>query len=287
MTFLFTDIEGSTRRWEQLPGRRPEDPNTYGRRMSRRVAWTVAAALTSLLFAVVATSGGVHLWVEPQWDPTPREGVSVDLDPQPVPTEFALPGQNDQTPAELPDWIEAILRVIVAVLVVVAIASAVAGAIALVMAIWRNRPRLRWRRRWAGDADFDVLPDVHADLAAAVVDEAATQRAALNSGTPRNAIVRCWVRLERDVASVGLTRDPADTSVEFTERVLARYSVDPEAIRELAALYREARFSEHPLGESARRSALDALDRLHQALGDAAVEAAAGDRGESAVGVPR
>jgi hypothetical protein len=56
--------------------------------------------------------------------------------------------------------------------------------------------------------------------------------------------------------------------------VLARYTVDPEAITELAALYREARFSDHLLDESHRRTALDALDRLHHTLGDSTIGAA-------------
>ena len=89
---------------------------------------------------------------------------------------------------------------------------------------------------------------------------------------PRNAIVQCWLRLEGDVAAAGLLRNSADTSAEFTERVLGRYSVDSEAIQELAALYREARFSQHSLDESARQLALDALDRLHQALRMASTE---------------
>ena len=105
-------------------------------------------------------------------------------------------------------------------------------------------------------------------MAAAIVEEAAAQRAALLTGEPRNAIVRCWLQLENDVAAVGLTRDPSDTSAEFTARVVGRYTVDRDAIDDLAALYREARFSRHPIDESARRAALDALDRLHLALGE-------------------
>ncbi|MEM8904838.1 MAG: DUF4129 domain-containing protein [Actinomycetota bacterium] len=99
-----------------------------------------------------------------------------------------------------------------------------------------------------------------------MVEDAAAQRAALAAGSPRNGIVRCWLRLEEEVVGAGIPRDPAETSAEFTERVLTRSAVEPEAIRDLAALYREARFSEHELGEPARLAALDALDRLHRTL---------------------
>jgi hypothetical protein len=49
-------------------------------------------------------------------------------------------------------------------------------------------------------------------------------------------------------------------------RVLATHHVDPVAIARLAALYREARFSDHPMGEDARRAAIDALDDVHDGL---------------------
>lgn len=229
--------------------------------MSRRAASIViAAALTGLLFASVTTSDGVDLWGAPRWDPAPIEIDPIDIDPTREEVGTSEPSeQTTPSPVELPDWITAILRVLLVTAAIVALITMFVGA-------WHRRPRLRWRPPAIGDDDFDVLPDV----AAAVVDEAAEQRAALLGGAPRNAIVRCWLRLERDVAAAGLPRRPSDTSAEFTERVLARYSVDSEAIRELAALYREARFSVHPIDETARRAALDALDRLHRALVDPA-----------------
>jgi hypothetical protein len=226
--------------------------------MSRRVAWIViAGVLTSILFASVATSGGVNLWTAPQWEATPQELSRNEIGSSSNDAAFEpSPDPDGREPIEFPDWIEAIFRVVF-------VTAAIAAAVALIIAAWRRRPRLRWRRLGSQD-DFEVLPDV----AAAIVEQAAAQRNALRAGAPRNAIVQCWLQLERDVAAVGLTRSPADTSLEFTERVLARYSVDSAAINELSALYREARFSEHSFDESARRAALDALERLHQALID-------------------
>ena len=88
--------------------------------------------------------------------------------------------------------------------------------------------------------------------------DAADQRAALLRGSPRNAIVECWLRLEGVVAEAGLPRDPADTSTEFTARVLASYAVDQRVILQLSALYREARFSTHPMDEGHRTVAVPA-----------------------------
>ncbi|MFK8024743.1 MAG: DUF4129 domain-containing protein [Ilumatobacter sp.] len=223
--------------------------------MSRRtVGIVVATALTCLLFATVTTSGGVNLWGEPQWEPPELTVQPIEIDLEVGDEAFAEENATDRSTFELPRWIRAILTALVTTALVI-------GFIALLVAGWNRRPRLRWKRRASG-GDFDVLPDV----AAVVVEEAAAQRAALLDGAPRNAIVHCWLRLEHDVQAAGLRRPPADTSAEFTERVLGQYSVDTQAIRELSALYREARFSEHPLDESARHAALDALDRLHRSL---------------------
>jgi hypothetical protein len=222
----------------------------------------IAAVMASLLFAAVSTSGGVDLWAEPQWDPAPRERESIGLDAPFEPGQ--LLGERDENrsePLELPGWLSTILRVVIVIIVFIT-------AIVILVAGWRHRPRLRWRRL-RHEEDFEVLPDV----AAAVVEQAEAQRAALLGGTPRNAIVSCWLRLEGDVAAAGLERDPAHTSLEFTERVLAQYTVDSAAISELAALYREARFSDHTVDESDRRAAVHALDRLHTTLGAATIGA--------------
>jgi len=218
----------------------------------------VLAAAVCVLFAAVTTSGGVSLWIEPQWDPSASESEPIGADLVEVEDQALIQvDRSANKPFEVPAWITAVLRV-----VLIGVAAAV--AVALLMAGWSRRPRVRWRRQATND-DFDILPDV----IAAVVDQAEAQRSALLDGAPRNAIVRCWLQLELDVAAAGLHRDPSDTSLEFTERVLARYSVDAEAIFDLAARYREARFSDHDLDESDRAAALESLDRLHRTLGAA------------------
>src|SRR5690606_34263770 len=104
------------------------------------------------------------------------------------------------------------------------------------------------------------------DVAAAVTADAPAQRWALAHGAPRNAIVACWLRLEALVTESGFERDPADTTAEFAARVLSRFAVEPAAITELSNLYREARFSRHPMGEEQRARALVARDALHEGL---------------------
>jgi len=226
--------------------------------MARRVLIALPiGALVAVLLAFVSSSGGVGLWTEPSIELTPREPVGRDGS---APAQAFEPVELDpaeQTTLELPAIVEWLL-------VAVGFALLALTVCALIVYAWRNRPRLRWRRRDRTDP-FEALPDV----AEAVIDDAAAQRAELLRGAPRNAIVQCWLRLERSVEGAGLERDRADTPAEFTSRVLGRYDIDPGAIDTLATLYREARFSDHVLGEPEREAAVASLDALHQSLRDA------------------
>lgn len=127
--------------------------------------------------------------------------------------------------------------------------------------MWEHRPDLAWRPTRRRN-DFVMLEEVAASMAAT----AEAQRAALERGEARNAIVACWSHLEHTVTGAGFERDPADTPTEFTARVLARFDVDRVAIDDLAALYREARFSTHEMGEPERTRALSALDAIHAGI---------------------
>ncbi|UPK74230.1 DUF4129 domain-containing protein [Nocardioidaceae bacterium SCSIO 66511] len=118
------------------------------------------------------------------------------------------------------------------------------------------------RRRGPYGQPGEPLPDV----AARVRADAEAQYEALRTGSPRNAIVACWVRLEDAVTSAGMTVRGAETSAELTGRVLAKYGVDDAAITRLAALYREARFSRHELTEQLRAEAIGTLERIHASL---------------------
>jgi hypothetical protein len=128
--------------------------------------------------------------------------------------------------------------------------------------------RWLWIHRWQAPAkpeevEFDVLPD---RLVEALRHDAAAQHAAVEAGDPRNGIVACWLRLQEAVSEAGLPPHRSETSSEFVVRALHSLDLDPRAIGRLAALYREARFSEHELGEDARTAARDALHALHADL---------------------
>ncbi len=154
----------------------------------------------------------------------------------------------------MPTWLDQVLQVTLMV-VVAALVTAAA------LSIWR---RGVLRRRLAPR----VPPPVpHAPRVPTELTEAADQMLdALRDGTPRNAIVACWVRLESAVTATGTRRNPADTPTELVERVLAELLVDRHELETLAGLYREARFSTHELDESHRLRAIAALSGIREQL---------------------
>lgn len=96
---------------------------------------------------------------------------------------------------------------------------------------------------------------------------AARQARMLREGSPREAIIATWLDLERLVATAGVPRRPSETSSELVVRVLDDREVPAAALTDLAALFREARFSTHELTEALRERAAGDLDAVHAALG--------------------
>lgn len=220
--------------------------------MERRVVMTVVAAAAAVAVLVLAASSG-RLQI---WDKPGSVSISIPAATVAAPTAAVATASMgaDRATEEVRGNLGAIVDVTMIVLLV-------AGLIALAIYLWRRWRHLLNRESNQG-ADFDVLPDI----SKAISGDAAAQFAALAGGTPRNAIVACWLRLEGAIASAGITPNPAETSAELTARVVATYSVDESAIGTLSALYREARFSEHELGEDVRTAAIVALQAVHQDL---------------------
>jgi hypothetical protein len=132
--------------------------------------------------------------------------------------------------------------------------------------------RAVWQARWRGPSrpevfDFETLGDTTL-VRQALRRETPRLLQTLDQGAPADGIVGCWLLLERSVADAGVPRAPWETSGEFAVRVLRALDLDPRAVAGLAALYREARFSDHPLGEDARAAARGHLDRVAAELAE-------------------
>ncbi|PZS35780.1 MAG: DUF4129 domain-containing protein [Pseudonocardiales bacterium] len=149
----------------------------------------------------------------------------------------------------------ALVLVVVAVLVAVTTA---AGSIAI-------RRRARYEAEGRGDGEPGEASSIETARRLGAAAEAGL--ADLDDGTdPRRAVIAAWLRLEQAAASAGIPRRPAETPGELAERLLAAHAVSPVTLAGLAGLYREARYSRHPVDERMRSDARRALERLRREL---------------------
>jgi uncharacterized protein DUF4129 len=221
--------------------------------MDRRLVAGAATGVAMVLLVLAASSGPVRVWITPPVDVGPSSIDGTGPLDTVATRNSVVSDRSDGQP-----WGAFLSQVVVVLLIVVVVTMAVW---IVRLGSW-PRPGRRGLRERQG-REITALPEVpERELAVDVY----AARIALAGGSPRNAIVACWMQLERDAAAAGLPRAAAETSAEYVERVVAASSVDPAPIRELAALYREARFSRHELRDDHRRRALAALNRVEAVL---------------------
>lgn len=221
------------------------------RGMTSTVVVTVLLAVGGLLLLVWGSSSGSPLVGAPQgtWGPPP---ITMPAEPPAdLEVETLPPDQGGvEDGPDVNQWIVDAIQLAV--------------LLAMVLALLHVLRSLVERGKREGAAP----PREREDELVALLDASGEEvrYRALTQGDPRNAVVACWVALEDAVQRSGLDQDPAQTASELTGSVLARWQVDPAAIRSLSAAYREARFSRHPITEEQRRAAVDALERIHHDL---------------------
>lgn len=189
----------------------------------------------------------------------PDNPEDLPLCDEPAAADDSDPDPVSQAPPPL--W----LKVLVWVFILTAAAVFLAVVVALVR-LARDQVGPRRRRELRAEVAFSTLGDP-ARLASEIVAGSADQDALLRDGDPRNAIVAAWERFEVQGAAAGVGRERWETSSEYALRILDLVSADEGATQRLAALYREARFSEHPITEDRRAEALDALAVIRRSLG--------------------
>ena len=161
--------------------------------MDRRLVAGAATVVTMVLLVLAAASGPIRLWITPPLDVAPSSIDGAGPLDTVAPREAAQP---DPSPHEWGDTLLQLLAVLLIVLLVTAAAWIVrAGRFPM-----PGRRAVRGRRH----RQITALPETPERELAVDVDAA---RDALTGGSPRNAIVACWMQLERDVAAAGLPRD--------------------------------------------------------------------------------
>lgn len=220
--------------------------------MSRREwAWAAGAGATLLLAAWVSGAGPIAALTEPALSPPPDKefGELVEKDQADNRT-----GGADQRRVEDTDLIAAVVAWTIKIALVLVALLIVALVVRALVRLLRGDPLTA-----KDEVQAPILPDV---LLAGVRES----EARLDAGTSNDAIIAAWLTLERTAAAVGLDDDAARTPAELVTSVLEQWTVDRDAITELAALYREARFSAHPMTEEHRGAARAALRRVRDDL---------------------
>ena len=115
-----------------------------------------------------------------------------------------------------------------------------------------------WRLRRRPHAPLRVAPRAMATAVLESLDDVRGER------NVRRAIVACYARMERALASVGSARRPAETPFEYLARVLEAIAAAPARV--LTELFERAMFSREPLGEGEKQSAIEALEALRIAV---------------------
>ncbi|TDD45255.1 DUF4129 domain-containing protein [Kribbella antibiotica] len=208
-------------------------------RGTRRGPVVLATGLALTVIVILAASSGTVRPVGPGRPRTPIEHRPGDNAPAPRIS-------NDQ----MPDWFNAMLTVGLVML-------AVLGGLGLLWALYAVARRER---------DRSKVAEGERVRAERLADAVATGLAQVETGTPDDAVIACWVALERAAAAIDLVRRPAETSAEFTARVFSSSKTSHADLDALAALYREARYSTHSSSETDRSAARAVLERLQKDL---------------------
>ncbi|MFE6865289.1 DUF4129 domain-containing protein [Kitasatospora sp. NPDC057692] len=193
-------------------------------------------------------------------EPAGPEERRPGIPPEAAPTE---PPQ-DGPPADDGNLLAPLLYVLVVVLAVLLL-------VALVRMLLR-RYRVPWRVRALPGVVIGGVPGEDA-LAAAV----ATGRRSLHGADARAAVIACYAAMEGSLAASGLERRVSDNPAELLERAVADDRVDRAPAYALTELFREARYSSHPMDDGHVRRARAALDAIAARLAAAGEQSAAGD----------
>jgi Domain of unknown function (DUF4129) len=220
------------------------------RRPDRRTLAAVALVLVVLALAGLAARGPAVVTGEGMRLPTPEEPVRPP-EPQPPSTD-AEPGT---TPPSEPD--QDLPRspflgyVVLGFLALVGVTAA--GLLG--RTLWEQRPALRRRRPPAAPPG--------AEPAAVSLARAAREAlTAVEQPAAREAVVRSWLLLGAAASAAGLPARDSETAAEYAARLTAHLGLPGAELDRLAELYREARFSDHEVGEHQRGEARRLLTEL-------------------------
>ncbi|SEG70199.1 protein of unknown function [Actinacidiphila yanglinensis] len=235
-------------------GRYRERFNRYDERRGvaeQRLADVVRHLLLLSPVAVPVLLLGLHRFDTTSGGRKPYPSVlptrSDDTTPTPLPTDHKP--HDDKGSLHLPGWLLHAGLALVAVVVAAAVAYAV----------WYLLRVLRRPEPAAPHGDFAVLDDEE-ELLAQAVDSG--RRALRDTDDARAAVIACYAAMETSLAASGVARRASDSPQDLLERAAADDLLSGPAAGALTELFREARYSTHPMDDGDRRRASDALGEI-------------------------
>lgn len=145
-----------------------------------------------------------------------------------------------------------LLRVLIGLGIAVAAALVVWAAVFL----WR---RFRFPVAQGHVATYGTADDEQ-ELLAQAVDSG--RRALLDGEDARAAVIACYAAMEESLAASGVARHASDSPQDLMERATASGLLTVAAVTVLTALFREARYSTHPMDGGHRDRAAAALAEI-------------------------
>ena len=220
----------------------------HTRSMPTFVACSVAGVVLVVAVGLQAPARSVGLrWKLPSSESPPLRAIEID-----APSPRKLPGFPEPELGMLArlGWIVAALLAF----------GLIVWALRWIVRVTRPPPPITLA---AAGADSGVGSEPHAKVVRSGL--AAALEIFTSERDPGNAVVRAWQGLEDAAAGAGLHRRPAETTSEFTARILYRSRNSAEPIDVLLSLYQRVRFGDHSpdAGEiAAARRSLAALVEL-------------------------
>lgn len=216
--------------------------------LRRRIGGTFAGALLVICLGTASVAGPVRVWTTPPPGATTQPTGSKGFDTAPEPTPRPERGERTRLVGG-----ETLARVVILLLALLALFALREVGPSLTRQLTGLRKPTRDTDTWK------QLPNV--ELSTEHVDVIAARRL-LEGGGPRNAIIRCWIQVQDDLTSVGFRPFESETPSEYVARLVEDESLEFAPIVELAALYTEARFSDHNMTEAHRERAAAVLNRI-------------------------
>jgi hypothetical protein len=250
------------------------------------VRTAAAVIVLTALVCVVAAAGDGPIRQQPEpYVPSRSELIEIGV----VTSDYPIPGQLPPEvfppdayglgPPGPPTWLWWLLGAIAA-------AALVWVAVRIVRELMRvhwRLPRLGgwpWRWRWRAQTAPDESP---ATEPARVVDddEAEVAREAVEAALaplrepadPRAAVIEAYARMEHVLAERELGRRTPEAPREYLRRVMREQGMPEQSLTTLTELFEEARFSRHPIPESAPSRAASELQTARAVLAAATHDA--------------